>query len=78
MSAIDGFPDGFLLLIVPHGIVQHILQRTQRPQFSGAHITQKGTVVTAVGPPLFLLPAGVARGAVDELVQLLRIVYAII
>ena len=31
-----------------------------------------------VGAPVFLLPAGVARGAVDRLVQLLRIVYTII
>ena len=47
MPAIDGFLDHFLLLIIPHGIVQHILQYTQGPQFFGAHIAQKGTVVAA-------------------------------
>ena len=76
MSAIDGFPDGFLLLIVPHGIVQHILQRTQGPQFSGAHIAQKGAVVAAVGPPVFLLPAVVTGSAVDELFQPGRVLHA--
>ena len=63
MPTIDGLLDHFLLLIVPHGIVQHILQYTQSPQFFGAHIAQKGTVVAAVGTPVFLLPAGVAGGA---------------
>ena len=78
MPAIDGFPDHFFLLIVPHRIVQYLLQHTQCPQFSGAHIAQKGAVVAAVSAPIFLLPAGIAGGAVDELVQLFRIVYAII
>lgn len=48
MPAIDGFLNHFPLLIVPHGIVQHILQHTQRPQFSGTHMAQIGTVVAAV------------------------------
>ena len=45
--------------------VQHLLQHTQGPQFSGTHIAQKGTIVTTMGAPVFLLPAGVAGGAVD-------------
>ena len=68
MPAIDRFPDHFLLSLVPHGIVQHILQRTQGPQFSGAHIAQKGAVVAAVGPPVFLLPAVVTGSAVWSIV----------
>ena len=59
MPAIDGFLNHFPLLIVPHGIVQHILQHTQRPQFSDTHMAQIGTVVAAVGAPVFLLPTGV-------------------
>ena len=78
MPAIDGFPDHSLLLLVPHGVVQHLLQHTQCPQFSGAHIAPKGAVIATVGPPVFLLPAGVAGSTVDQLVQLLRIVYAIV
>ena len=78
MPAIDGFPDHSLLLLVPHGVVQHLLQHTQCPQFSGSHITQIGAIVTTMGAPVFLLPAGVAGGAVDQLVQLLRIVYTIV
>ena len=78
MPAIDRFPDHFLLFLVPHGIVQHFLQHTQCPQLSGPHIAQIGAVVAAVGTPVFLLPATVARSAVDELVQLFRIVYAIV
>ena len=78
MPAIDRFPDHFFLLIVPHRIVQYLLQHTQGPQFSGTHMAQVGAVVAAVGAPVFLLPAGVAGGAVDQLVQLLRIVYTII
>ena len=78
MPAIDGFPNHFLLFLVPHGVVQHFLQHTQRPQFSGAHIAQKGAVVAAVGAPVFLLPAGIAGRAVDEFVQLFRIVHTII
>ena len=78
MPAIDGFPDHIFLLLVPHGIVQHLLQHTQCPQFSGTHIAQKGTIVAAVSAPVFLLPAGIAGGAVDQFVQLLRIVYTII
>ena len=46
MPAIDGFLNHFLLLIVPHGIVQHLLQHIQCPQFSGSHITQIGAIVT--------------------------------
>ena len=72
VPAIDGFPDHIFLLLVPHGIVQHLLQHTQCPQFSGTHIAQKGTVVAAVSSPIFLLPAGVAGGAVDQLVQFSR------
>ena len=78
MPAIDRFPDHFLLFLVPHGIVQHFLQHTQCPQLSGPHIAQIGAVVAAVGTPVFLLPATVARSAVDEFVQLFRIVYTII
>ena len=48
------------------------------PQFSGTHMAQVGAVVAAVGAPVFLLPAGVAGSTVDQLVQLLRIVYAIV
>lgn len=78
VPAIDGFPDHIFLLLVPHGIVQHLLQHTQCPQFSGTHIAQKGTVVAAVSSPIFLLPAGVDGGAVDQLVQFFQIVYTII
>ena len=78
VPAIDGFPDHIFLLLVPHGIAQHLLQHIQCPQFSGTHIAQKGTVVAAVSAPIFLLPAGVAGGAVDQFVQLLRIVYTIV
>ena len=78
MAAVDRFPDHFLLLHVPHGIVQHLIQYPQRPQFPGSHIAQKGAVVAAVGPPVFLLPAAVAGGAVDKLIQPLRIIYAIV
>ena len=67
MPAIDGFLDHFLLFVIPHGIVQHIIQYTQCPQFSGSHITQIGAIVTTMGAPVFLLPAGVAGGAVDQL-----------
>ena len=38
----------------------------QGPQFSGTHMAQVGAVVAAVGAPVFLLPAGVAGGAVDQ------------
>ena len=51
MPAVDGFPDHFLLFVIPHWIVQHILQHTQRPQFSGTHMAQIGAVVAAVGAP---------------------------
>ena len=78
MPAIDGFPDHFFLLLVPHGIVQHLLERAQRPQFSGTHIAQKGAVVAAVSAPVFLLPTGVAGSSVDELVQLGRVLHAIV
>ena len=63
MPAIDGFLNHFLMFVIPHWIVQHILQHTQRPQFSGTHMAQIGAVVAAVGAPVFLLPAGVAGGA---------------
>ena len=78
MPAIDGFLNHFLLFVIPHGIVQHFLEHTQRPQFSGTHMAQVGAVVATVGAPVFLLPATVARSAVDEFVQLFRIVYTII
>ena len=42
MPAIDGFLNHFLLFVIPHGIVQHFLQHTQRPQFSGTHRAQVG------------------------------------
>ena len=78
MPAVDGFLNHFPLLIVPHGIVQHIVQHTQRPQFSGTHMAQIGTVVAAVGAPVFLLPTGVAGSSVDQLVQAGRVLYAIV
>ena len=78
VPAIDRFPNHFLLLLVPHRIFQHIFHHTQRPQFSGTHRAQIGAVIAAVGAPVFLLPAGVAGSAVDELVQLFRIVHTII
>ena len=78
MPAIDGFLDHFLLFVIPHGIVQHIIQYTQRPQFSGTHMAQIGTVVAAVGAPVFLLSATVARSSVDQLVQSGRVLHAII
>ena len=78
MPAIDGFLDHFLLFVIPHGIVQHIIQYTQRPQFSGTHMAQVGAVVAAVGTPVFLLPTGVTRSAVNKFVQLLWIIYTII
>ena len=40
MPAIDRFPDHFFLLIVPHRIVQYLLQHTQGPQFSGTHMAR--------------------------------------
>ena len=76
MPAIDRFPDHFLLLIVPHGIVQYLLQHTQCPQLSGPYIAQKGAVVAAVGAPVFLLPAVVTGSAVDELFQPGRVLHA--
>lgn len=69
MAAVDRFPDHFLLLPVPHGIVQHLIQYPQRPQFPGSHIAQKGAVVAAVGPPVFLLPAAVAGGVVADILS---------
>ena len=78
MPAIDGFLNHFLMFVIPHWIVQHILQHTQRPQFSGTHMAQIGTVVAAVGAPVFLLPTGVAGSSVDQLVQSGRILHAII
>ena len=78
MPAINGFLDHFLLLIVPHWIVQHILQHTQRPQFSGTHMAQIGAVVAAVGAPVFLLPTGVAGSSVNQLVQSGRVLYSIV
>ena len=75
MPAVDRFLNHFFLFLVPHRIVQHFLQHPQRPQLSGTYIAQKGAVVTAVSPPVFLLPAGISWSAVDELVQLFRIVY---
>ena len=78
MTSIDGFPYHFFLFLIPHRVIQHFFQHTQCPQFSGAYIAQKGAVVVAVGPPVFLLPAGVAGGTVDELIQFLWIVYAIV
>ena len=78
MPAVDGFPDHFLLILVPHGVVQHILQHTQRPQFSGTHTAQIGAVVATVSPPIFLLPTGVAGSSVDQLIQSGRVLYAIV
>lgn len=75
MPAVDRFLNHFFLFLVPHRIVQHFLQHPQRPQLSGTYIAQKGAVVTAVSPPVFLLPAGVIGEAVDELVQLARDLY---
>ena len=40
MPAIDGFLNHFLMFVIPHWIVQHILQHTQRPQFSGTHMAR--------------------------------------
>ena len=40
MPAIDGFLNHFLLFVIPHGIVQHFLEHTQRPQFSGTHMAR--------------------------------------
>lgn len=38
----------------------------------------KGAIVTTVGTPVFLLPTGVTRSAVNKFVQLLWIIYTII
>lgn len=78
MPAIDGFLDHVLMFVIPHWIVQHILQHTQRPQFSGTHMAQIGAVVAAVGAPVFLLPTGVAGSSVDQLVQSGRVLHAIV
>ena len=66
------------MFVIPHWIVQHILQHTQRPQFSGTHMAQVGAVVAAVGAPVFLLPTGVAGSSVDEFVQPGRVLHAIV
>ena len=47
MPAIDRFPDHFFLLIVPHRIVQYLLQHTQGPQFPGTHMAQVGAVAVS-------------------------------
>jgi len=41
-------------------------------------MAQIGTVVAAVGAPVFLLPTGVAGSSVDQLVQAGRVLYAIV
>ena len=41
-------------------------------------MAQIGAVVAAMGAPVFLLPAAVARGSVDKLVQSGRVLHAIV
>ena len=68
-TAVYGLPYPLLFVLIPHGIFQYFFEHTLHLHFLCAHVAEVGTEIAAVGAPVLLLPADVARRAVNQLIE---------
>ena len=77
-TAVYGLPYPLLFVLIPHGIFQYFFEHTLYLHFLCAHVAEVGTEIAAVGAPVLLLPADVARRAVNQLIETRGILNAFI